>query len=363
MSKFTALEKLLSKAGKVDDLGLYSKLERVIAEKMGGSASPEQILGMIKEVKPEEIQYTGLKEFLEGKDKVSKEDLLTPEMKKKIKEEGSPLYKMLGVTGVGAAATGGKEAQAGELNIPDSVFHSDMPSPGQVAGKVGEATLEGLHKLDQYTGQPARAALLATMNAKNPIKAAMESAGSDKDTTGNEVAHRFLDILEKTPGASPLRAPGMKEFPLEKPLGLAVETLADPVEALPFAGIAAIMGKKAAKAAKAAPNAMSMDSQAGRQMIKGWGDDVELEKQLAITKEINPTVHKVKTSASMPQKDYEEVIRSVGKVEGADLGGQAEVNAYRNYITNSTEPTKDIPLPDSADEDSLELLRSYLPGR
>ena len=56
--------------------GMYSKAEQLIAEKMGGSASPQQIMGILKEAKPEELEYLGISQFLEGKPKVSKPELL-----------------------------------------------------------------------------------------------------------------------------------------------------------------------------------------------------------------------------------------------------------------------------------------------
>lgn len=63
-------------APRINPLGMYSKLEQTIEEKMGGSATPEQIKGMLRDVKPEEMQYSGLNQFLEGKNKVSKQEVL-----------------------------------------------------------------------------------------------------------------------------------------------------------------------------------------------------------------------------------------------------------------------------------------------
>ena len=59
---------------KPNQLGMYSKLEHTIENKMGGSATPDQIMAMIKnnDVKPDEIKYTKLEEFLKSK----KEQLL-----------------------------------------------------------------------------------------------------------------------------------------------------------------------------------------------------------------------------------------------------------------------------------------------
>jgi hypothetical protein len=58
------------------DLGFYSKLEQTVIDKVPANASGEQILGTLKDVKAEELEFSGLKEFLKGKKKVSKEDLL-----------------------------------------------------------------------------------------------------------------------------------------------------------------------------------------------------------------------------------------------------------------------------------------------
>jgi len=56
----------------------YSHMERTIEEKMGGAGTGEQILKTLKNagVKQEELTETGVEEFLQGKDKVSKEELL-----------------------------------------------------------------------------------------------------------------------------------------------------------------------------------------------------------------------------------------------------------------------------------------------
>lgn len=56
--------------------GMYSKTESIIENKMGGSATPQQIIGMLREAKPEELEYLGIPQFLEGKTKISKEELL-----------------------------------------------------------------------------------------------------------------------------------------------------------------------------------------------------------------------------------------------------------------------------------------------
>jgi|688.fasta_scaffold00313_9 hypothetical protein len=56
--------------------GMYSKAEAIIENKMGGSATPQQIGGMLREAKPEELEYLGIPQFLEGKNKVTREEML-----------------------------------------------------------------------------------------------------------------------------------------------------------------------------------------------------------------------------------------------------------------------------------------------
>ena len=43
---------------------------------MGNTASPDQIRGMLKDIKEEEKKWLGLDEFLDGRKKVSKDELL-----------------------------------------------------------------------------------------------------------------------------------------------------------------------------------------------------------------------------------------------------------------------------------------------
>lgn len=56
--------------------GVYSKLQKLIDQKMGASATPEQVLAIAREAKPEEVAYTGLNDFLKNKTKVTKRDVL-----------------------------------------------------------------------------------------------------------------------------------------------------------------------------------------------------------------------------------------------------------------------------------------------
>jgi hypothetical protein len=56
----------------------YSQLEATIEQKMPKRATPEQIKGIIKEgIKQEEIEWSGIMEFIEGKESLTKEEVLT----------------------------------------------------------------------------------------------------------------------------------------------------------------------------------------------------------------------------------------------------------------------------------------------
>ena len=54
----------------------FSKLTRTVEEKMPNSAPPDQVRGILKEMKPEEKKWLQLDQFLEGKTKVSKAELV-----------------------------------------------------------------------------------------------------------------------------------------------------------------------------------------------------------------------------------------------------------------------------------------------
>jgi GNAT superfamily N-acetyltransferase len=54
----------------------FSKLIALVEQKMGGSADPQQIRAMLKEIKEEEKKWLGVEEFLAGKEKVKKQDFL-----------------------------------------------------------------------------------------------------------------------------------------------------------------------------------------------------------------------------------------------------------------------------------------------
>lgn len=55
---------------------MYSKLEQTIMQKMGGSQDVQSLRAMLKDIKPEEMKWSGLDEFLKGKEKVTKQEVL-----------------------------------------------------------------------------------------------------------------------------------------------------------------------------------------------------------------------------------------------------------------------------------------------
>ena len=59
-----------------NQLGFYSKLEQTIETKMGNSQPVDALRAMLKDIKPEEMKWSGLDEFLKGKEKVSKAEVL-----------------------------------------------------------------------------------------------------------------------------------------------------------------------------------------------------------------------------------------------------------------------------------------------
>ena len=62
-------------AVKQSPLGFTSKLEQTIQDKMGGAQDVTSLKAMLKDIKPEEMKWSGLDEFLKGKTKVTKAEV------------------------------------------------------------------------------------------------------------------------------------------------------------------------------------------------------------------------------------------------------------------------------------------------
>lgn len=55
---------------------MYSKLEQTIQQKMGGSQDTKSLRAMLKDIKPEEMKWSGLEDLLKSKEKVTKQEVL-----------------------------------------------------------------------------------------------------------------------------------------------------------------------------------------------------------------------------------------------------------------------------------------------
>jgi hypothetical protein len=62
-------------ANPYSSLGMYSKLQQTIDQKMSNSMMVKDLKGLLKEIKPEEMKYLGLDDFLKGKEKVTKAEV------------------------------------------------------------------------------------------------------------------------------------------------------------------------------------------------------------------------------------------------------------------------------------------------
>jgi hypothetical protein len=98
----------------------YSKLEKTVQDKVSNNATPAQIIATLREVKPEEMQYSGINEFLQGKEKVSKQELLdflkenqiqVEEVKKIDPKASMDKWKAAGGTGMRTSAADAKFTQ------------------------------------------------------------------------------------------------------------------------------------------------------------------------------------------------------------------------------------------------------------
>lgn len=88
-------------------------------------------------------------------------------------------------------------------------------------GEKSQSLAGGVTSVDKFSGRPIRAAALAALSGENPLTAGYQSIDKDQDVTGEQVANKFLQRTEDA--GMPLRAPGQEEFPLQKPLGAAVD--------------------------------------------------------------------------------------------------------------------------------------------
>ena len=126
--------------------GLYSKLEHTIENKMGGSSTPDQIMAMIKnnDVKPDEIKYTKLEEFLKNKINEKKYAGTSNSL------EGSPDQVLENVFG--------KEIDKNSVKVSKDellsyVRENQLPIQEKVLGKKSQKAVELERQLDSSSAK------------------------------------------------------------------------------------------------------------------------------------------------------------------------------------------------------------------
>ena len=180
-------------APRVNPLGMYSKLEQTLEEKMGGSATPEQIKGMLRDVKPEEMQYSGLNDFLQGKNKVSKQEVLDFVKANELPVQEKIIGKITNKLPEGYQAV---EYKPGKWKVTDEEGRLEFASGKTKEDAIGQFNLrtpEGKTKFSTYTlpgGENYREKLYTL-----PVKA----KGSYDDFMGwasNKYGDKFLDFTD-----------------------------------------------------------------------------------------------------------------------------------------------------------------------
>jgi uncharacterized protein YneF (UPF0154 family) len=88
--------KALGELGAVGDVskspGFFSNLIKTVEEKMGNSATPEQVKGMLRDIKPEEMEWLGAEKYIQENPKINKEDFIkhlqsnVPEIRRSVKQ-------------------------------------------------------------------------------------------------------------------------------------------------------------------------------------------------------------------------------------------------------------------------------------
>jgi hypothetical protein len=116
--------------------------------------------------------------------------------------------------------------------IPQKIGSGDISSflPKKPEPFINKNPLE---ILDKYTGRPTRAAALAALQGENPFQAAKDAVTGERDTTGMDVSRKLMEMNPQLGFPTP---EGTKEYPLEKPIGLAADVALDPTN-LPLGGL------------------------------------------------------------------------------------------------------------------------------
>jgi hypothetical protein len=156
--------------GEIAKMGFFSKLQSVIEEKMGGSATIAQLKGMIVAagVKQDEIDSSRIMEFFEGKEKVSKREVLDWVMENQIQ-----IDEVTKGGGVRRADLGIVENEDGSETLVDRSSGKDREiftgSSADVSNKIKQVAAET--KFEKYTedgGENYREVLL-TLPERNKL--------------------------------------------------------------------------------------------------------------------------------------------------------------------------------------------------
>lgn len=219
--------------------------QKILKNRFGESwkdYTAEEFAGAAKDAGFDAIRYGGTVAIFDPKHLRSKFAEFDPS-----KRNSSNISAGIGAA-LGIGALSGKDSEAAQVPVDGSIVQANPEFAGKQAladeasrtwrapswlrspSEVGEAALErggkALESLDKYSGRPARAALLAALEKRNPLTAAKEAITEDKDTEGKEVSRALLKAFEE--GGMPLRAPGQENYPLENILGTGVDFVADP---------------------------------------------------------------------------------------------------------------------------------------
>lgn len=125
----------------------YSKLSRMVEDKLPNKATAEQVRALTRDVNKEELKYSGLEQFLAGKEKISKEELLNflTENQIQVKE----VVKAEPVKEDRNFATWAKE----EKGLKPKQIKAEWDSKGDLYKEYQKLNLESLEtrKFKQYT--------------------------------------------------------------------------------------------------------------------------------------------------------------------------------------------------------------------
>lgn len=201
-----------------DSLGFYSQLQRKVEEKMGKSATVDQVKALLKEVKEEERKWSGIDEFLKGKEKVKKEDLLAfirgnqIEIKEVLKGSGSEVgyvfVKSFDTEAELKAAYNGDD----QLENPDGSLVDGLSIVQTPDGKWNLLDVNGPESptnFDQYNlpGGKNYREVLFTLPEKYPDKLPDGYRVVDRGEESPSTSARFL-ILGPSEGAGSIEGEG-----------------------------------------------------------------------------------------------------------------------------------------------------------